>query len=67
MTRVDRRTLAAPGQQRGRESSQGREMERSEARALTLYERPVLLADNVRNLLDWLVEEELRRWLHEER
>lgn len=36
-------------------------------RALTLPDRSVALPDNVRELLDWLIDEELKRWLREER
>jgi hypothetical protein len=36
-------------------------------RALTLRERSVALPDNVRDLLDWLIDEELKRWQRETR
>jgi hypothetical protein len=34
---------------------------------LTLHERSVALPDNVRDLLDWLIDEELKRWQRETR
>lgn len=33
---------------------------------LTLHDRSVALPDNVRELLDWLIDEELKRWQREE-
>jgi hypothetical protein len=36
------------------------------ANALTLHDRSVALPDNVREFLDWLIDEELKRWLREE-
>lgn len=35
--------------------------------ALTLHDRSVALPDNVRDLLDWLIDEELKRWQRETR
>jgi len=32
---------------------------------LTLHQRSVALDDNVRDLLDWLIDEELKRWQRE--
>ena len=32
---------------------------------LTLHRRSVALDDNVRDLLDWLIDEELKRWQRE--
>jgi len=32
---------------------------------LTLHQRSVALQDNVRDLLDWLIDEELKRWQRE--
>jgi hypothetical protein len=34
---------------------------------LTLHPRSVALPDNVRDLLDWLIDEELKRWQRETR
>lgn len=34
---------------------------------LTLHHRSVALPDNVRDLLDWLIDEELKRWQRETR
>ena len=34
----------------------------SQANRLTLHDRSVALPDNVRELLDWLIDEELKRW-----
>jgi hypothetical protein len=36
--------------------------ERYSSNGLTLHERSVGLPDDVRELLDWLIDEELRRW-----
>jgi hypothetical protein len=44
--------------------------EKKNARApnsLTIDDRSVALPEHVRELLDWLVDEELKRWLREER
>lgn len=37
------------------------------AHTLTLHDRSVALPDNVRDLLDWLIDEELKRWQRETR
>jgi len=34
--------------------------------SLTLADRSVALPEHVRDLLDWLIDEELKRWLREE-
>jgi hypothetical protein len=34
--------------------------------SLTLADRSVALPEHVRELLDWLIDEELKRWLREE-
>lgn len=46
---------AAAGAQQGASAPQS-------ANLLTLYRRSVALPDNVRELLDWLIDEELKRW-----
>ena len=46
--------------------TQARDLQGSAVPSLTLHERSVGLEDNVRNLLDWLVDEELERWRREE-
>lgn len=53
------RNSAGPNRESG-------ETEASSARTLTLQHRSVGLDENVRALLDWLVDEELKRWQHEE-
>jgi hypothetical protein len=47
-------------------TGQTRETQVERPRLLTLHQRSGGLDDNVRNLLDWLVDEELRRWQREE-
>lgn len=44
----------------------GSEINASPASRLTLNDRSVALPDNVRELLDWLIDEELKRWQREE-
>lgn len=43
-----------------------RENAGSSADGLTLYDRSVALPIHVRELLDWLIDEELKRWQREE-
>lgn len=39
-----------------------REFSAQPSNVLTLHRRSVALDDNVRDLLDWLIDEELKRW-----
>lgn len=43
-----------------------RKMVGNSMRSLTLPAQSVALPDNVRALLDWLIDEELKRWQREE-
>jgi hypothetical protein len=67
VTRAGRRSPeACTGRQRD-ETVRARENRVSERTVLTLHQRSGGLEDNVRTLLDWLVDEELKRWQREER
>jgi hypothetical protein len=67
VTRPSRRTSEVPTGQQGDGTGQAREPDACRPWALTLHHRSVGLEDNVRTLLDWLVDQELKRWQSEER
>ncbi len=66
MTHAGRRRSRRSDDGKRSAHSQGSEIECSNPRGLTPHDRPVLLADNVRALFDWLVDEELKRWQRED-
>lgn len=49
-----------------RRATTGSEIDASPANHLTLPDRSGALPEHVRELLDWLIDEELKRWQREE-
>jgi len=62
---VKKRPTTARFEQSREENVHGCAFSAQPSNTLTLHHRSVALPDNVRDLLDWLIDEELKRWQRE--